>query len=219
MQCDHDNFRAPASALTSWLVRAGLRPMGLNWKEFERIVGDVLARYFAQNARPIPPAQELAAFIARLAHLIGERGLPRPLSKDQRGTPGGMAEEECASLVARVFPGTDPLLMDAARQLVKACFYPEFKDCRDSFRETGRDGSCRRQELARVKGRVSGSHCVDCPHWVALRTEEHEAFLAREWRAGANEFLAHRTVFLPEDFRALRLWLHRAARAMAAGED
>jgi hypothetical protein len=36
--------------------------------------------------------------------------------------------------------------------------------------------------------------------------------LAHEWRAGAEELARHRDVFLPEDFRALRRWLHARAR-------
>ena len=116
-------------------------------------------------------------------------------------------------LVARVIAGSDePLLAEAARHLVKACFYPEFKVCRDSFREVTADGSCRRQELERVRGRVSGTHCVDCPHWVALEPEAHSEFLAREWRAQPALLMEHRDIFLPEDFRALRRWLHAAAR-------
>jgi len=172
-----------------------------------------MARFFAQNARPLASDAARAAFAARLWMLACERGLPRPLTAAERGAPGEMSDEECAPLVARVLGGADdPLLVVAARQLVKACFYPEFKACRDSFREISPDGSCRRQELGRALVRVSGAHCVDCPHWVALTPAQHEKYLAREWRAGAAEFVAHRAVFLPEDFRALRSWLHAQAR-------
>jgi hypothetical protein len=130
-----------------------------------------------------------------------------------------MAEEECAPLVARVVAGVEgeALLAEAARQIVKACFYPEFKVCRDSFREVARDGACRRQQLERVRGRISGTHCVDCPHWVALEPAEHVRFVTAEWRGDPAGFTAHREIFLPEDFRALRRWLHAAAREPAAG--
>jgi hypothetical protein len=187
-------------------------------QEFECLVSAVLTRFFAQNGRAAPPATQLTRFAAGLHALIAERGLPRPLNADELGKPGGMADEECAALVARAVAGldasvvTDPLLADAARQLVKACFYPEFKICRDSFREVARDGACRRQQLERVRGRISGSHCVDCPHWIALEAEEHAAFLAREWIGDTVEFAVWRGIFLPEDFRALRRWLHAAAR-------
>lgn len=223
-------------------------------KEFTRLVGAVLVRFFAQNAASAPDEEKIAGAAARLWELVVERGLSRPLAGAERGAPGEMTDAECAPLVARVLGGAeDPLLANAAKQLVKACFYPEFKTCRDSWCEVTAEGQCRRQDLARVRGRVSGSHCVDCPHWVALTPIQHEKFLAREWRAnpagstgsvrpdspqarqahstdsewahstgsgqagsggaGAAEFEAHRGIFLPEDFRALRQWLWARARA------
>ncbi len=180
--------------------------------EFERRVSVCVARFAAQKSCAIPPAQ-IARFAAQLGELVAERGLPPPLSEGECGSPGGMAEEVCTPLVARVIAGTDaPVLADVARQLVKACFYPEFAECRDSFRERAADGSCRRQELARARGRVSGTHCVDCPHWVGLEPAEHAEFLAQEWRGDSAPLSEHQDIFLPEDFRALRRWLHAAAR-------
>lgn len=173
----------------------------------------ILARFFAQNGRAVPAVAECEAFAARLAAVVAERGLPRLLAPGECGVAGSLPDEVCAPLVARVVAGaSEPLLADAARQLVKACFHPAFTECRDSFREVARDGTCRRQDLARVRGRVSGTHCVDCPHWVALTPAEHERFVADEWKAGATEFATHRDVYLPEDFRALRRWLQAAAR-------
>lgn len=183
---------------------------------FAQLTGAILTRYFSQNGRPPPPAAEMTEFAARLWALIAERGLPRPLGPAERGEPGEMSDAEVAPLLDRVLGGVaDRATLEApARQLVKACFYPEFKTCRDSFREVSPDGTCRRQELARARLRVSGAHCVDCPHWVALTPEQHGRFLARAWQpAGAADFAAHREVFLPEDFRALRRFLHALARA------
>jgi hypothetical protein len=194
-------------------MRAGSDAMPVNWGEFEDIVVQILERYLAQNSK-VPSKADLSRLAHRLGEAVKERGLPRPLRPDERGVPGGMAEQECAQQVARVAGETsEPLLIEAVRQLVKACSYPEFKDCRDSFREVARDGACRRQELVRVKGRVSGSHCVDCPHWVDLESHAHQEFLAAEWKLGVADFVAHRSVFLPEDFRGLRRWLHAASRA------
>lgn len=187
-------------------------------EEFSRLVGAVLARFFVQNGRAVPAAAEREALGARLWAVVTERGWPRALADGERGVPGGMSEDECAPHVARVLGGAgEEFLANAVKQLVKACLYPEFTVCRDSFREAAKDGGCRRQELARVRGRVSGAHCVDCPHWVARSPREHGEFLAGEWRVGgAAEFAAHRDVFLPEDFRALRRWIHARARAGAA---
>jgi hypothetical protein len=187
--------------------------MRWNAEEFERHVVRIVTRFFRQHGQDCNEgaAAQLAAALNRV---VGERGLPRALAPSEQGTPGGMPEEECAALVAKVVPQPgDALWTDVARQLVKACFYPEFKVCRDSFREVSRDGVCRRQQLERARGRISGSHCVDCPHWVALAPAEHELFLRREWCGDASEFAAHREVFLPEDFRALRRCLFAAARA------
>jgi hypothetical protein len=181
--------------------------------EFPRLVSTVLARFFAQNDRaPLPVAAALA-FGARLEALVAARGLPWPLGSGETGAPGGRAEVELAPLIAQALAGADdPLLVEAARQLVKACFYPEFKVCRDSFREVAADGGCRRQELARARRRVSGAHCVDCPHWIALAPDAHEKYLAGEWKSAPAAFASHRGVFLPEDFRAVRRWLHARAR-------
>ena len=129
-------------------------------EEFSRIVGAVLARFFAQNSRTPPTEAERVALGGRLWALGAERGWPRALEEGERGAPGGMSEEECAPLVARVLNGaSDELLAGAAKQLVKACFYPEFTVCRDSFREVARDGGCRRQELARARAGERGALC------------------------------------------------------------
>ena len=189
-------------------------------EEFSARVEAVLARFFRQNAVAPPRAPTLRDFGARLYELVAERGLPEPLDVADQGRPGGIPETECAGLVARVLVGTnEPLLAEAARQLVKACFYPEFKTCRDSFREVSPDGVCRRQLLERALGRISGSHCVDCPHWIALAAEPHGEFMASQWHGDAAEFRAHQAEFLPEDFRALRRGLHAAARRSRGGES
>jgi len=185
--------------------------------EFSRLVSAVLTRFLMQNGRENLAPKESEAVGARLWAVANERGWPRALPKGECGAPGGMGEDEVAPLVARVLAGAnDDLLANGVKQLVKACCYPEFTECRDSFREVAKDGGCRRQELARVRSRVSGTHCVDCPYWVALTPAAHGEFLAREWRVGGAAALAEqRAVFLPEDFRALRKWLHAKARSAA----
>ena len=194
---------------------------------FAQITEAILTRYFRQNGQPSPSASELSDFAARLWQLVVERGLPRPLATDEQGTPGEMTDAEVQPMMDRVLGDlsqeTRARLAGPGKQLVKACFYPEFKKCRDSFREVSPDGSCRRQEVARARLRASGSHCVDCPHWVALSPDQHVRYLARNWRpvagsgtegapTGAENFLANREIFLPEDFRALRRFLHSLAR-------
>lgn len=192
--------------------------MGVDEAEFIRRAEVILQRFLAQNENPVPEVSVLHALALRLWDVVRERGLLPPLAPGEQGQPGGMADSVLAPLVARIAgDGCEPLVEEAVRQLVKACFYPEFRVCRDSFRAASPDGACRRQELSRVRQRVSGTHCIDCPHWVALPADVHAQFLAQHWIAGAESFRAHREVFLPEDFRRLRQWLYEAAREGCAG--
>lgn len=152
---------------------------------------------------------------ARLWRLIEERGLPAPLAPGAQGEPEEMSAEEVASMLEQLLAGFDAAERDAlagpVRQVVKACFYGEFKVCRDSFREVSAEGSCRRQELKRARERICGSHCVDCPYWTGLEPEQHWRYLMKEWRGDPAELAAHRTVFLPEDFRVLRRFVRSYA--------
>ncbi|HWA85155.1 MAG TPA: hypothetical protein VG710_02940 [Opitutus sp.] len=156
---------------------------------------------------------DVEALAARLRKEIDERGLPAPLAAADMGRPGEMSAEEVAPIAARVLAGAAhaAALATPVRQLVKACFQPEFRKCRESYREVNADGNCRRQQLGVARGRVSGTHCVDCPYWLELEPAPHGKFLANAWVAGAAELAANRDVFLPEDFRALR----RCVREMA----
>lgn len=186
-------------------------------QEFSRLVAVVLARFMAQNGAVRAAGSQYDALGARLWQVVTERGSPVS-TQVASGRAAGLAEEECAALVARVLGAVeDARLATATRQLLKACLYPEITSCRDSFREIAGDGSCRRQELARVRGRISGAHCVDCPHWLALDPVPHAAFLRAEWRGAVQEFTDHQAEFLPEDFRALRRWLHARARVRSSG--
>lgn len=181
---------------------------------FRELVGAVLRRYCVQNGQTVPAAVELDAFAARLWTLVGERGLPRPLAAGDPGAPSEMAEAECAALVARVLDDPrDARLAEPARQLVKACFYPEFVVCRDSFCAATPDGACRRQELARTRKRVSGAHCVDCPYWLSLDGAAHADLLRQHWHGDPDTLRVESGVFLPEDFRALRRWIRQQAAA------
>ena len=125
-----------------------------------------------------------------------------------------MTKEEVAPLIERLLAGLSECeqtaLATPARQLVKACLQGDFKTCRDSFREVSPDVSCRRQDLTRVRERISGTHCVDCPYWLSLTPVQHARFLTCEWRSGApEEFVAQQAIFLPEDYRALRRFVRQ----------
>ncbi|MBI5693943.1 MAG: hypothetical protein HZC55_28040 [Verrucomicrobia bacterium] len=182
-------------------------------RDFPLLVTAIVRRFLAQNDHPAPGEAELLALAGRLRDIVTERGLPRALGPEEPGEPGGLPEPECAPLAARVAgSAASPLVAEAARQLVKACFQPEFRICRDSYREPGRDGLCRRQQVERVRSRISGAHCIDCPHWVALEAPAHADLLGQSWIGDRRDWEQHSALFLPEDFRALRRWLHAAAR-------
>jgi hypothetical protein len=182
-------------------------------EQFEDLVAEVLQRFLRQNGAPALSASETTGFVSRLGALIVERGLPPPPIPPDDRKPGELPEAEVTALAARVVGETSPpMLADAARQLVKACFYPEFRECRNSFRAATADGACRRQQLERALKRISGSHCVDCPHWQSLAPSAHARYLAAEWCGDVREFETHPAVFLPEDFRALRVWIRQQAR-------
>jgi hypothetical protein len=146
--------------------------------------------------------------------VIAARGLPRPLRANERGEPGEMSAVEVDPLVGTVLAGIDCAdeWRTVTRQLIKACFHPEFKTCRESYREIDSHGSCRRQDLNRVRSRVSGSHCVDCPYWTSLTPTQHADCLAAGWAGDRREFESHRDTFLPEDFRAFRLLVRERAK-------
>ncbi len=205
-------------ALTSTAATGGLRAMSAACDvnragDFERIATALLARYVRQQGKSLPDESLLRGCAGRLAEVLARHGLPRPLAPGECGSPGGMPEAEVGTRVAAVLgPVQDETVAEGVKQLVKACFYPEFTVCRDSYREVARDGGCRRQDPARVRGRISGTHCVDCPYWVALEPEAHRLRLAAEWVAGPEAWARDREMFLPEDFRELRRWLWRAAR-------
>jgi len=176
---------------------------------FADVVSEMLPRYARQNGLPAPATASCRLVGRRLCGLLETRGWPQPLAPDEMGTPGEMSAAAVAPLVAELIEGLDEFATETwagpLRQLVKACFHPEFRTCRESYREVGADGACRRQEAGRVRMRLSGSHCVDCPYWTALAPAQHADLLARHWRdGGAAGMAALREICLPEDFRRLR---------------
>lgn len=175
--------------------------------QFAELVRPVLARALRQSGQAVSAAAQDQC-LARLWALVAARGVPPPLPPGEKGEPGEMPATEVAPLVDALLAGLAPAEREAlatpARQLIKACFQGDFTTCRESYREVAADGSCRRQDFARVRERISGTHCVDCPYWLSLTPPQHERLLTRAWCGPAAEFAAHQAVFLPEDYRALR---------------
>src|SRR5882724_7607082 len=126
---------------------------------FIALAGACLHRFLQQNARPALPAPLRDEFLSRLWRVVNAAGLPRPLAREEQGEPAEMAADRAAGLAAQVLAGLPvperhPDLEAPARQLLKACLNPEFRRCRDSYKEVV-NGGCRRQELARTRGRAA----------------------------------------------------------------
>jgi hypothetical protein len=184
---------------------------------FSALAGACVRRFLAQNDRAEPPPDVLAGYTNRLWQVANEAGLPGPLAFDESGVPIEMPPERVAALMQSVWTMPELAKWQAdldtvTRQLLKACLHPEFRQCRESYHEVV-DGACRRQTLSRVRERLSGSHCVDCPYWVALRHDQNRALLEKAWVGGDTDALrCHDEVFLPQDFRRLRIFLWWHAR-------
>jgi hypothetical protein len=183
-------------------------------ERFVQVVADILSRYLRQNDQPAAARVELVGVGERLWHQIEARGLPPPLAKTELGAPGELSPSEIAAMMEPILHAmTERSRLEVPlQQVVKACFYPPFRKCRETYRERAPDGICRRQQLERARTRVSGSHCVDCPYWTALTPVQHTAVLSRGWAGDVAEFTTHVAVFLPEDFRLFRELLADAAR-------
>ncbi|HWA08229.1 MAG TPA: hypothetical protein VG838_02060 [Opitutaceae bacterium] len=185
---------------------------------FVALAGGCVQRFLAQNGRPELPQAFLTDYATRLWRVAGAAGWPRPLGDGESGEPGEMPAERAEELAAQVFAGLGSPdrradLATPTRQLLKACLQPEFRQCRESYREVV-EGRCRRQERAKACARISGSHCVDCPYWVALRPEQHAALLEKAWVSGRPaELTEDRAIYLPEDFRLLRIFIRGQIRA------
>jgi hypothetical protein len=180
--------------------------------EFTGLVSACLRRFLAQNERPELPAALLTVLAGRFWQVVRrESASPGAASPEWREIPAARIEAMAGELLDdSLTPEARADLAVPVRQLLKACLQLEPVRCRESYREVV-GGSCRRQDLARARGRISGTHCVDCPHWTALDPDRHAALLERSWVEGPETRLRdHRGVFLPEDFRALRRWARKA---------
>jgi len=165
--------------------------------DFRRNVSAVVTRFLAQNGFA-PLGEDALCALADALMAAGE----------DASCEGELPDEIVKAGVARLLAGFSPPrpeLGNLAKQLIKGCYQPDKSPCCESYRETDEAGRCRRQELAYDLARASGAHCVDCPHWSEWSPEDHAVRLAAAWKDGEAAFAANRGVFLPEDFRVLRL--------------
>ncbi|MEN9662358.1 MAG: hypothetical protein RL324_1307 [Verrucomicrobiota bacterium] len=180
--------------------------------QFATLVAACLRRFLAQNDRPAVPETELADLGARFWKAVSREAYRPPADIAWREMPAALVEQLAAEILDDSMAAERRGDLNVpVRQLLKACLQAEPERCRESYREVV-GGHCRRQELARARSRISGTHCVDCPHWAALDGDENLILLARAWAEGPAETLSgNQGIFLPEDFRALRTWAIRVA--------
>jgi hypothetical protein len=186
----------------------------LQTREFDALVIANLERWFRRNGHAPVATADLAGVAERLRALLAEKGLPRVPPDGRPEQAGELPADECARLERSVL---GPLVADErwttpVRQLVKACLQPEFRRCRDSYREREADGSCRRQQSGKARGRLSGSPCVDCPYWLELTAEQHARVVRDGWAGDVGTFEGDPELYLPSDFRALRRHVRACAQ-------
>jgi len=191
---------------------------------FRELAGACLARFLAKNGQGSRSRPVLEAIVLRVWGQVDSAGWPAPLQPGERRLPQERSIPELETWVGAAVEGPGlsnvpslelEFLFSGVRQLFKACLYPEISSCRESFRQVGPSGLCKRQNLASVRARICGSPCIDCPYTVMLTSEAHENLLQASWvPTSPTTFIVDALCFLPEDFRRLRrfLWLHARSR-------
>jgi hypothetical protein len=181
---------------------------------FQQIGLELSQRFFRQVGVPPPGPAYLGSLWTRIWDVTHREGLPAPLAAHEIGAPAALDSEflelltEDALSELPVHRAADHLRV-LCMQVFTALLSAEFRACRQSFQEEGSGGACLRQDPEHCRDRLSGSHCEDCPFFVALSADQHRKLLERsfpEQRRAAWQ--ANRDLFLPEDFRALRVFWH-----------
>lgn len=180
---------------------------------FSKIGLEVTQRFFNQQEIPPPLDPFLEAFWKGIWEITHREGLPKPLSMSEIGEAKELDDAYVGKLSEEVLSRlpqhrTSETLLALAFQIFTALLSPEFKACRQSYLEEDASGSCARQDLQYCSDRVSGSHCEDCPYFVAMSAQQHRKLLSKQWCGDVAVFENHSDLFLPEDFRALRIFWH-----------
>lgn len=149
--------------------------------------------------------------------VVHQRGLPKPLSKAEVGEALDPDESVILALQASVAQRLGLELPESLGtllyQLLVTLTQPEFKACRLSYVEKNAEGTIERQSADYCEDRISGSHCEDCPYFVALSQDKHERFIGKQWEQGTADFEAKKGRFIPQDFRMLRIFWYLHIRA------
>lgn len=186
---------------------------------------DICKRFFDQQSILPPSDAYLKSFWESIWSLVHAEGLPRPLPANETGEAITLEDSYLFALVEKTLQGlphhrTDDLLRTLCFQVLIALLSPEFKACRRSYESRDAVGTCVRQSLSQCQDRISGSHCEDCPFFIGLTKDQHRKLLGRAFAPETQDsFLKNTGVFLPEDFRALRIFWHLHVRQPQVGSS
>jgi hypothetical protein len=181
---------------------------------FSLIVQEICKRFFSQMSCIPPSDAYLKSLAASIWSSVHAEGLPRPLAINEIGEAVTLEDSYLGAIVEKILHDLprhrlDDLIHTLCFQIINALLAPEFKACRQSYDKRDATGECARQALDECKDRISGSHCEDCPFFIALSKDQHRKLLSRAFGPEhLNTFLNNTGVFLPEDFRSLRIFWH-----------
>lgn len=188
-------------------------------KAFVSIASIIVGRYYDQVEASAPSD----AFVSELLNLVWDsvhaQGLPSPLGPKDNPPAPDVDYSFYSTLVEQVLGQlpqhrTADHLRVVLGQLFATLLAREFKSCRLSFQETEADGECLRQNQEMCQDRISGSHCEDCPYFTALSSKQHSKLLRNSWVDGLGPDASAMRIFLPEDFRALRIFWYLYIRTV-----
>ncbi len=181
---------------------------------FVEIGMEVTKRFFKQSDALPPSDAYITSLWKSLWSTVLAEGLPQPLAANEIGEARTLDDAYLLTLATGTLGRlprhrTEDILRTFCIQLLITLLSPEFKSCRQSYSHTDATGQCARQSPNHCRDRVSGSHCEDCPFFVALSKDQHRKLLGRNFGPDHQTvWTAHTDLFLPEDFRALRVFWH-----------
>lgn len=178
------------------------------------------SRYFEQIGVRAPSDAFLSTMLTHLWEMVHAEGLPKPLGPKEVGKTPDYSYDYYTDLVENLIAklpqnrAEDELRVFAA-QVFATLLGREFKTCRLSYQEQDASGLCLRQHEDHCRERISGSHCEDCPYYTALSTGQHQKLLLKSWLGDSPPTPEQQRLFLPEDFRALRIFWYLYIRTSA----
>ncbi len=193
---------------------------------FAALVAPIVDSFCAKNGLAAIDPDTVEHYAGVLWDLANEVGISGSLPKGEKGEPQSLDVDRKTELITELLERLDDSeaefeLAHVGNYLLAALLQPEFANCRLSYCKANEEGEYRRQNLDYCKKRISGSHCVDCPLFMQTEPEKHPQILQMQWKAmDDSELHQNLEVFLPEEFRQFRYFLHLHRQyAGGAGEN